>query len=442
MFQVGTCSVERPRASLGVNDALAATMRIVATAPEAPTWPRFVTSAFIFTLTAGTLSGAIDLWTLRLHQLPVPIDHQRSHALTQLFGFLGLFIMGLSLHLGPRFWGAKPPSRRFGAALSWPAIGGVVLVIIGRLGRLVPGSAALGLLGGGALMVAMSLWAKLIIGFWLDLPGRPDVVQRGMLAGVAWWWLSAALLFAWQLGQTLGGVTANVPLESIWSTALFGGAGSWLLGLFFRPGIAVLRLEAPTPGKQRVVFIAWQLATVLSVFASWNVGSALEAPAGLALGGAALLWWWVVRPFSGPKSEAGPLQPLALRAGATFFLVFAVLEVWTALGVFGLWTPALLRDAARHAFSLGTVTTMLLGFAGRMVPAFGGVPLRWPALYDAGVLAVIFGTTLRMGELVSARLGLALAGASGALSFLGLALVGVTLLTGLRARDVDGGVRA
>ena len=79
--------------------------------------------------------------------MPVPIDHHRGHALAQLFGFLGLFIIGMSLHLAPRFFGAAPPTRAFSLRLWWSAMGGVLLLVVGRLGALVPGSAWLGLVG-------------------------------------------------------------------------------------------------------------------------------------------------------------------------------------------------------------------------------------------------------------------------------------------------------
>ncbi|MFZ5441940.1 MAG: hypothetical protein ACOZQL_18185, partial [Myxococcota bacterium] len=85
-------------------------------------WRPFVVAALLLTLTAGALTGALDLWSLRVTHHPVPLDHHRGHALAQVFGFVGLFVMGLSLQLAPRFFEAGPPSRGFVRALTWTAL--------------------------------------------------------------------------------------------------------------------------------------------------------------------------------------------------------------------------------------------------------------------------------------------------------------------------------
>ncbi len=399
-----------------------------------PAWPVFVVAAFLCTLTAGGLTGALDLWTLRVAHNAVPLDHARGHALAQVFGFLGLFTMGISLHLAPRFFGAGPPSRAFTRALTWLGVGGVALAIVGRLGALVPGSAWFGLVGVGAVLAAKTLWASMLVGFWRELPGPKDTLQRFLVAGVGWWWLAAVTLLGWQLGQSFGGPGASIPLEAVWAPALFGGVASWLWGIFFRAGICTLHVPRPPERAQRRLFLAWQPAAALMVCASWAQVPLLDALAGGAMACAVGLLWWTVRPFSGEVGDGGALQPRAVQAGLGFLLVFAALELWVALSALGVWAPVLLRDAARHAFTLGGAVLLVLGFAGRMVPGFRGVGLRWPRVYDAGVMALMLGATLRLGELFSARAGLALAGASGGLAFLGLALAATSLLGSLRLK--------
>ena len=394
-------------------------------------WVPLVVAALVLTLTSGALTGAIDLWTLRVKLNPVPIDHHRAHGFTQLFGFLGLFIMGISLHLSPRFFGAPPPSRELTRFLTWVGIGGVVLFVVGRLGSLVPGSPWLGLLGAAAVLATQTRWAAMVAGFWSDTPGPKDALQHFLLAGVGWWWIAAASLLVWQLGQLVGGPLAQLPLEPVWAAGLFGGVGSWLWGLFFRAGLCTLRVARPKESAQRRLMIAWQLATLVTVGAAWVRVGWLEAVASASMAGAVGLLWWTVRPFSGNGLGPGPLQPRAVQAGLVLVLISAGLQGWTVLGAFGLATPALLHDATRHAFTLG-VTLMVLGFAGRMVPGFRGVTLRWPRIYDAGVMGVMAGAGLRLAELNMARAGLALAGASGALTFLGLVLAATSVLGSLR----------
>ena len=133
----------------------------------------------------------------------------------------------------------------------------------------------------------------------------------------------------------------------------------------------------------------------------------------------------------------GSLAPRAVQAGLTFLLFFAVLSGCSGFAALGLWAPPLLPDATRHAFTLGGLTLLVLGFAGRMVPGFSGNALHWKGAYDAGVLALIASASLRTCELFSAtRLGLALSGASGGLAFLGMALVASSLARSMNWRQV------
>ena len=397
--------------------------------PEAPTlpWKPFVVASLCFTLTIGALTGAIDLWNLRVVMKAVPLDHHRAHAFAQLFGFLGLFTMGVSLHLAPRFFGAAPATLARRGVMAWSGIGGVVLVIAGRLGGLLPFSEVFSVAGAVLVLVAMTAWAGLLLKFWRSRPGVGDALHRFLLAGVLWWWLAAVALLAWTLGQVFGGSLLGVPVESIWALGLFGGTASWLWGIFLRAGICTLRVKAPAEVAQRRLFVVWQLAALFAALAPWFDATWINAVQPLSAAVAVGMVWWTLRPFSGTALEA-TMPPRAVQAGLVFLSIFALLSVWRALGALGLWAPALLGDATRHAFTLGGVTLMVLGFAGRMVPGFSGKTLRWKAGYDAGVLAVMIAAALRLAELVSSRLGFALAGASGGLAFLGLALVSTSLL--------------
>jgi hypothetical protein len=405
----------------------------VPTPPVAPpAWRPFVIAALICTVTAGALTGAIDLWTLRVSQAPVPVDHHRGHGFAQLFGFLGLFTLGISLQLAPRFFGQGPASRALVRRLAWSGIGGVVCFIIGRLGALVPGSAVFGLVGAWLVFVTQATWARLVWSFWTGWPHEKDALQKFLLAGVGWWTVAGAALFAWQVGEQLGGPLASVPLEVAWAAALYGGTGSWLWGIFFRAGLCTLKVRRPKEAAQARLFVAWQLAVALAVLAAGLFVPWLSAVAQLALAGGVALLWFTVRPFSGELGGEVALQPRAVQGGLVGLLVFAVLATWSAVATLaGTWAPPLLGDSVRHAFTLG-VMTLVFGFAGRMVPGFSGVVLRWPRVYDAGVMAVGLGTALRLAQALGmSKAAYALAGASGGVLFLGVALVVASLLGSL-----------
>lgn len=383
-------------------------------------------AALVLTLTVGALSGAFDLWRMRVALSPVPVDHHRSHALAQLFGFLCLFTLGLSLHLGPRFFGASLPSVERVRFLRWAGIGGVVLAIAGRLGALLPGSQVYGPLGAALLFLALSVWLELVFSWW-QAPGVRDVMHRFLLAGTAWWWVAGATFFLWHVSQWVTGPVSALPLEAVWAPALFGGA-SWLWGVFLRAGLCTLQVSRPGERVQRAWFISWQLGAALTTLASWVVE--LKPLAQLSMVVAVALTWAALQPH---RSEAVSPQARAVRAGLAFVLVFGVLQAWSLLGAFGVWTPALLTDASRHAFSLGGATLLLFGFSGRMVPGFSGVLLAWPRVYEYGTWTVMSAALARLLELVPGRVGLSLSAASGGLSFLGVGLVASALFATLLA---------
>jgi hypothetical protein len=391
-------------------------------------WPRFVVAALVFTLTVGALSGAFDLWRLRVTMEGVPVDHQRSHGLAQLFGFLWLFTLGISLHLGPRFFGAELPSQGRVQLLRWLGIGGVVLSVAGRLGALLPGSAVLGPLGAALVVAAMSAWLEVAAFWWLRRTVEPDAMHRFVLAGTAWWWLAGATFFLWQLGQLAGGPLARVPLEAVWAPALLGGGASWLWGVFLRAGLCTLQVRRPGAATQGLLFWTWQYAVTAAVVAAWLGPTPFTPGAHLLLAFAVATAWFSFKPH---QSEMRSPQARAVRAGFFFVGLFGLLQGWSSLAVLGAWAPPLLGDATRHCFSLGGMTLLLFGFAGRMVPGFASEALAFPRGYEWGVYALVVAAALRLVELAPVKLGLALAASSGGLAFVGVALVATSLLATL-----------
>ena len=391
-------------------------VRLTSQAPVVP-WRPFIWAAWLFALSVGALSGAVDLWVLRARLTPVPLEHARAHGLAQLFGFLGLFVMGVSLQMAPSFFRGAPPPGRLARGLGWLAIGGVTGVVAARLGRLVPGTAVVGVLGGAALVAAYVLWGAWVVRLWRKLTVSLEPLHHFVLAGTAWWVLAAVLV---ALGELL-----PVPQEATWAAALLGGASGWTWGIFQRAGICQLQLQGPSRPQAMRLFYAWQGMTALQVLAAWHPGTAWQPVASAAHAVTVGLLTWTLRPYAAPGGLAP--QPRAMQAGLAFVGISGALSAWAALRWLGLPAPALLTDAARHAYTLGGMVLLVSGFGGRMLPSFASASLRWPRLYVAGLLGVGVGAALRLVELVAAPWALTLAGASGGVSWLGMALLAAVL---------------
>jgi hypothetical protein len=249
-----------------------------------------------------------------------------------------------------------------------------------------------------------------------------DHLGSFLLAGAGWWWAASMLFVAWSFGRLVTGPLAALPLEPIYACGLVGGTGSWVFGVMLRAGICTLRLDRPSPARQRVMFVSWQCASAGALFTG-HAGLALTAVGVLATLVSLKVW----RGALGALPDE-PINRRVVQTGLVFLVVFALLTLWRASG---LPQPALIADAARHTYTLGFATLTVFGFAGRMVPGFAGASLAWPRLYALGALFVGAGAALRLAELSASRPLLALAGTSGALAALGVCAMSACLLVTL-----------
>lgn len=403
--------------------------RLLPAQPRTP-WVPFVIAAFVFTLLVGALNGAINLWSLHVLQRGVPVEHHQSHALAQLFGFMWLFTAGVSFHLGPRLFGAEPPPTRFVRLIAATSITGLTFVLAGRLGRLLPGSAWLGLAGALLLAPSVMVWSGWVLRLFRRRQVVGDLLPHSLLAGAGWWWLAALALAGWQVGQSLGGPLERVPFEFVTATALFGGTASWVFGISFRAGACAMRIERPSLTRQRVGLVCWQLAAVAAALLSLFHGAiALSFLVALGLVGMV----FAVRPFQRPQPAQLPDEPFirpALVAAWAFALVAAAGFFAQGLASLDVFFSPFLRDGTRHAFTLGFLQLAVFGFAGRMLAGFEGVSMRRTWAYDVAVGVLALSAALRCASAVFlGRATLVASGISGPLALIALALFAVSLLT-------------
>jgi hypothetical protein len=403
-------------------------------------WVPFVTASLLFTVLGGALNGAWNLWSLHVLQVPVPVEHHQSHALAQMLGFMWLIKVGISLHLAPRLLGGQPPTAQQTRLIAYTGIGGVTFLVLGRFGSLLPGSAVFGLVGAMLLVASAIVWARFFWRLFLARPAMGDWLPQFVVSGATWWAFAAVATLLWQLGQTFGGPLAALPLDVVTMTGLFGGTGSCVLGITLRAGACSMRIERAEPGRQRVGYFVWQAGVVallvkaLFPFEAWSDALWLVPALSMAV------MVWVVRPFQTPHDAPPGPEPLirfAMVASWAFGLVGAGLFVWQAAALVGVGQPPFLRDAARHAFTLGFGQLGTLAFAARMVPGFEGVRLPHRAVFDGGVLAVTAGTALRLLSVFGpARWAMVASGVSGVLALVGVTLVSVSLWRAMRGGAV------
>jgi uncharacterized protein involved in response to NO len=405
-----------------------------------------VLTALALAVALGVSTGAWAIWRMAFATGTVLSSHLQLHAHVQLLGFAGLFILGVALHALPRILGAAPPSRRVLLTVLVGVGGGALLRAIGQplapwaAGRLVS-------LLSGALELAgvftFAAWALPVLAARRPLA---DPLSLHVLLGTVWA-AAAAVLSGAQSLFLAGHAEAEIPgglVEPFYAVVLYGFVLSFVLGFASRMVPAFLGLPRPTVNSARPV-AALQAAGVLLLGAAWIPGLAAPASRGLALGGtlllaAAVLLFLAAGRILAPFTSAP--GALSLRAPFAFLGLFAVISAAAAFGeLSGTAVHKFIWDGARHVFTIGFLTLLVVGMSLRVVPAFTGRALARPrearlALALIGAAAVVralqIPVALGLGGLPLYRL----VGTTGVFAAAGFVLWARVLVSTLRPRRV------
>ena len=346
--------------------------------------PFFIVS-LLFALTFGAGLGALTLASMTLPYgllAGSALEAAKiAHGHAQVFAFAALFVMGVAYHTVPRFRRTELVAPALARATLWFQATGVLAVAWSVFAN-GPGLSGLRLVGSmalllGALGFGWSMHRTLAAG---AAPRQP-LVEGFLRAGCAWLVVAAALDVADAVG---GGSGLRARL---WEAALWGFAASWLLGMSLRVLPAFLGLALTPPDRLGVPFLAYQAAVLTWVAgataSAWPLrflaGALLTAalPALLVHLGIARLWQ--------PSAADDRRHLRMVRAAYAWLLVATALGPgWTAVAALaGSAPPALVLDFARHAFTLGFLTQMIMGVTARIVPVITGAPPWTPGWRNA-----------------------------------------------------------
>jgi len=348
------------------------------------------------------------------------------HGVLQLFGFVGLFAMGIALHALPRFRGAGPPP----AFLVWTTYAGTVTGLAVRsLAQPIPdlpARDALLLVGGGLLVVGTLAFSAAAIGSLLAgrNPHRPDELIMG--AGICVFPVAALLVALEAVGPVPLIIDQATDDRALW-TMLLGGIGTLIFGVWARlaPGFVAALPARPRP--------------LLAGVAIWLTGVGLLA-AGMAAGPWLLLAGLATTTYAlsvfGPGIARQPLRDHArlTRIGVRSAFAWAFVGVGIlAAGTLGVAGSYLQISAGRHAVALGFVTLMIYAVGARALPAFLDRRL-WSTSLQVGTLAIAnLGVALRViPQLVQGTELDPVVGISGILGYTSLVLFTVNVVRTLR----------
>lgn len=401
---------------------------------------RFFLAGIVATLTAGATWGALLL--LRLGQArsftAVGVHEVNAHGHAQIFGWVGLFVMGFAYQAFPRFRHTRLAWPALAAASFWIMMPGLVLrtasEALARPGRLPVWGAA----GGGLELAAVALFVVVIGRTLASSPLRPGPYVSWIAASLFWFVVQAVYDLAY-FSATMTAPTreALLALVADWQAPLrdiqiHGFALLMVLGVSqrFLPGMLGFR-EAPAPLSMALLLlmnlavageaVSFVLFRKTGEFA-WAAAS--WASILLLLGGAAAMTG-ALGIFRGRADRDRSVK--FVRAAYVWLLVslamLALAPLWFRL--LGTSFSHAYWGASRHAITVGFVSLMIVGVASKVVPTLAGVSPASLADLWAPFALVNAGCAMRVGFQTATDVWPAAflpAGISGLLEVAGLAL--------------------
>lgn len=404
-------------------------------------YPRYFLAGIAVTLTAGATWGAwLLLRIARARDFGAPsIFEVNAHGQAQIYGWMGLFILGFALQMFPAFWGARLVAPRLGRALL-PLMAAAIAVRAVAEARPAGRFADLAVVAGGVQLAVVATFVALLAATARRGTARARVADRYLGAGLVWF-LAGTALDLRHLARTVGAADRGALLAEIatWQLPLrdlqiHGLALSMILGVSLRvlPGL----FGTPIADERRARRLFWPLQlAILAEAALFPLAMATKRPplfigfwiATVVFAVVAALAAANLRVFARPRVELPRVSPLAFVRAAHVWLAVSL-----AMLVAGPFWSRLLdlpfshawHGATRHAITVGFVSLMMIGVASRIAPRPAGSGAAGAALPLVPFVLLNLGCTLRVSQQVLTDLtpvAFLPAGVSGLLEVTGLA---------------------
>jgi hypothetical protein len=423
----------------------------------------FFKAGIAVVLTFGAVWGAYLLLRIAFGGsfTAVGIHEVNAHGQAQIFGWVGLFVMGFAYQAFPRFKHSSLPHPRLALATLWLMLAGIALRSIFE--PLASHAAGLGLLaeGGAALEItAIALFVWQIVRMLITC-GKPLAFYDLYILAALGWFLVQGLYEGIYLWATLGArrIEELLPLVATYQGSLrdiqiHGFAMLMILGVSQRIFHNFYGLPAPNRRLSVAALVAINLAIIGEVLGQILMRTAGHGWATLWYGSvvlltvslAVLVWSWHL--FA--RAEEADRSLKFLRAAHVWlFISFAMLAAlplyqFVVLPHFAPRSLAALigfshaySGAIRHAITVGFISLMIVGVAAKVVPTLSGVDVRSLSPLWGPFVLLNVGCAMRVGFQTLTDFTAAaqpLSGVSGLLEVTALALWGAHLWRLMSAR--------
>ncbi|HEX5371042.1 MAG TPA: NnrS family protein [Dehalococcoidia bacterium] len=355
--------------------------------PHAEVWYRqFITVALLLAALIGFVLGT-HIPAERLAGVGHPdrtLDEIQAHGQVQVLGFAGLYVMGMSLRLLPRFASARLAFPALIPVALWLMAGG--LITRSLVMPWFDGTAHDAILLGSmlAVLAAGACFLVIVAATVFGEARRPDASSAAFILG-------ALLLFAaCDIALFVGIDTVDNGLRSlpyladtaITTLELDGFLLVFIVGVGLRALPAMVGVERPERGAIMAPLALTATVSTLGVallylqYVDYSQTVVVIGDAALTLFGLVLLGFvWqagVLRPAANRIRPASQPHLWLVRGAFAWLGVAAVLALY--FGAKSIWHAELPSqdnfDALRHTVAVGAVTNLILGMSLMILPEF------------------------------------------------------------------------
>jgi len=403
----------------------------------------YIRAAILITLTFGTAWGAHILGVIARRQSFDAPDYAgtQAHGHAQIYGWVGLFILGVAYFSLPKILNTRLRSLLPGWTVFALMTSGILLRAVAQPLAAQPAFGWL-VLGSAVLELAAVLLFVTDLGLLFRRSEQPrQTFERFIQASLA----ALVLLAAWNLALVAplwrgeGTVIPDPANSRFLYLAVFGFIVNMILGYSLRLLPIFLGLR---PVRQSWVLPAFVLfnAGVVTRLLGWSLASGALTFAGMAVYVMALR---IFEPSAGEVKSRGVDSVFPWFVRLAYFWFAAAVTMVAAGDLYLFFTgsgPAHSYTGAwRHAVTVGFITTLMVGLGYRLLPLFVGVDLWRPGLMRASFWLLAVGNTTRVVfELATAsgqRWTYLLMGGSGVPELTALTLFGIGIWKTLGRRQ-------
>jgi uncharacterized protein involved in response to NO len=359
---------------------------------------RYVKAALLMVLTAGCTFGAgiLSYIALKFDYYVPPIILIQSHGHAQLFGWVGLFVMGFAYYILPRVKNTELYAWKITYLSFWGMLIGTVLRTVIQtqpgtpLAFLIPVSGVLQLLGA-------SIFCFVLFGTVRSSQLPREIFDKFFVAGLIWFFVATCQnlyidLYLYQHSTMEIPSTFHKQLIHVF---LFGFVCMFIFGVNLRTVYAFLDVPRPNPPFVNLAF--WVInASIVLRFVEY-----LSPWLTYGLVGAVFLFIYGLRVFERPTKELADVI-----MDRSYQKTIRVAYIWLIVGMLiratvpslGESTPTghLFHGSSNHAVTVGFISMMMIGYASKMVPTFRGVDLYSFRLSELTFLLLNLGIFLRV----------------------------------------------